>query len=169
LPDDDELPVMNVSWNDAVAFCEWLTRKEGVRYRLPTEAEWEYACRAGTSTPYFWGDDDARRDAHAWSAANAGPGPHPVGRLRPNAWGLYDTNGNVYEYCSDLWSPTAYQAGLLVDPAGPTLGDEIVVRGASWGTRAIHCRSAFRGSAPKDHRNRRDGFRVVREWSNESP
>jgi eukaryotic-like serine/threonine-protein kinase len=162
LDPDEDLPVTNVSWNDAVAFCDWLTRKEGAAYRLPTEAEWEYACRAGTTTSSFWGDDEARRNDHVWSAANSGGRPHPVGRRRPNAWGLYDMNGNVYEYCSDWFTTGVFTAALLVDPTGPATGTEIVVRSGSWGTDPSHCRSAFRGGASKTHRNRRDGFRVVR-------
>jgi formylglycine-generating enzyme required for sulfatase activity len=143
---DDE-PVVNVTWNDAAAFSEWLTRKEGVAYRLPAEAEWEYACRAGTTGPFPWGEDESLRDAHAWSRANSGGDPRPTGRLEPNAWGLHDMIGNVYEYCADRFGA----------------GEEIVVRGGSWGTDPIHLRSAFRGSAARTHRNMRDGFRVVRE------
>ncbi|MBX9628001.1 MAG: formylglycine-generating enzyme family protein [Gemmataceae bacterium] len=161
---DDE-PVVNVSWNDAVAFCKWLSKKEGARYRLPTEAEWEYACRAGTTGPYPWGDDEAKRDEFVWSGATAGGRPHPVMTRKPNAWGLYDLLGNAYEYCSDGWTMT-FDDRPRTDPAGPAKPDAdglIVVRGGSWGTAPVHCRSAFRGSAPKDHRNRRDGFRVVRD------
>src|SRR2546429_2737586 len=158
---NDQLPVMNVTWNDAVAFCQWLSAKEGQNYRLPTEAEWEYACRAGTATPFYWGSDESQRDQYAWSGANSGGVLHPVGQLKANGFGLYDMIGSVYEYCSDWYAPTAYVAALMVDPAGPATGTEIVVRSASWSTDSIHCRSAFRGSAPKTHRNRRDGFRVL--------
>jgi formylglycine-generating enzyme required for sulfatase activity len=167
---EDE-PVVNVSWNDAVAFCAWLTRAEGMTYRLPTEAEWEYACRAGTTTPAFWGDGDQRRKEFAWSGDNSSGHPHPVARLAPNPWGLHDMLGNVYEYCADGWS-TNVDAALgkpgataFVDPLVPSSGvaSEIVVRSTSWGTNPLHCRSAFRGSAGKTHRNLRDGFRVVRE------
>jgi formylglycine-generating enzyme required for sulfatase activity len=166
----DREPVLNVSWNDAVSFCEWLSRREGVRYRLPTEAEWEYACRAGSADAFSWGPDPARRTEFAWSADNADGHPHEVGKLRPNLWGLYDMLGNAYEYCADSWSPniaTALgQPGAtdLVDPVVRRgAADDIVVRGTSWGTNPIHCRSAFRGSASRTHRNQRDGFRVVRE------
>jgi formylglycine-generating enzyme required for sulfatase activity len=167
---DDE-PVVNVSWNDAVAFCGWLTQTDGVTYRLPTEAEWEYACRAGTTTPAFWGEDDRRRKEYAWSAENSGDRPHPVARLQANPWGLHDMLGNVYEYCADGWSTNVAvslgkpAANEFMDPLVPSggAGSEIVVRSTSWGTNPLHCRSAFRGSAGKTHRNLRDGFRVVRE------
>ncbi|MCI0537057.1 MAG: formylglycine-generating enzyme family protein [Verrucomicrobiales bacterium] len=164
LPWDGDRPVMNVAWLDAAAFCEWLTKKEGARYRLPTEAEWEYACRAGTSTPFYWGDDESQRNDYAWSPANAkGAGPQRVGQLKPNAWGLYDMTGNVYEYCSDYWTTNLFQAALLVDPTGPRSGEFRAIRSASWGTNPLHCRSAFRGSVGETQRNCRDGFRVVRE------
>jgi formylglycine-generating enzyme required for sulfatase activity len=155
---DDE-PVVNVTWADAVAFCAWLSEREGRRYRLPTEAEWEYACRAGTSTRTFWGDDDSRRPEHAW--VGTGGGPKPVGRLKPNAWGLYDMLGNVYEYCADFYVVAPYDPAQAVDPTGPSSGTERVVRSASWGTNPMHARSAFRGGAPPGHRNMRDGFRVA--------
>jgi formylglycine-generating enzyme required for sulfatase activity len=168
---DDTEPVVNVTWNDAVAFCEWLSKKERARYRLPTEAEWEYACRAGTTTRYFWGDTDEHRDEYVWHAENAGGFPHPVAQLKSNAFGLFDLNGNVYEYCSDWFSTNWYQKaaleaqrnGILINPTGPSAGTEKVVRGGSWGTAPMHCRSAFRGGAGLTHRNMRDGFRVVRE------
>jgi len=166
---DDE-PVVNVSWNDAVAFCEWLTKTEGAKHRLPTEAEWEYACRAGTTAPAFWGDDDKRKE-FAWSGDNSGGHPHRVAQLAPNPWGLHDILGNVYEYCADGWSTNIAAtlgrqgADKFTDPLVPSDGSgaEIVVRSTSWGTNPLHCRSAFRGSAGKTHRNLRDGFRVVRE------
>ncbi len=163
---EDE-PVVNVSWNDAVAFCEWLSKKESMNYRLPTEAEWEYACRAGTKTAFFWGNDEAKRNDYVWSGANSGSRPHSVMTRQPNGWGLYDMNGNVYEYTSNWWSTNVVTGTLLSDPAGPAHpGAErwVVLRSGSWGTNPKHCRSAFRGGATRDHRNRRDGFRVVREF-----
>jgi formylglycine-generating enzyme required for sulfatase activity len=169
-PRAENEPVNNVSWNDAVAFCAWLSRHERATYRLPSEAEWEYACRAGTTNACFWGEDDARRDEFVWSAANAGGKPHPVGQLKPNPWGLFDINGNVYEYTADGWatnlviafgSPAA--GGVFVDPRVRADGDAVTLRSASWGTAPMHCRSAFRGSASKTHRNHRDGFRIARE------
>ena len=157
----DDRPVVNVSWNDAAAFCDWLSRKEGRPYRLPTEAEWEYACRAGTTSPFPWGEDESRRDDYVWSGANSGGDAHPVGTKKPNPWGLHDMCGNVYEYCLDWFAAGPYDASVVEDPQGPRTGTEKVVRSASWGTRAMHCRSSFRGGAGLTHRNRRDGFRVV--------
>ena len=157
----DDLPVVNVSWNDAAAFCRWLSIKEGKRYRLPTEAEWEYACRAGTSTRYYWGDEDAALNEYAWTGANSGGGPHPVAQLKPNAWGLYDMLGNTYEYCQDYFVVKPYDPAQAVDPKGPAEGSERVVRSGSWGTNPMHPRCAFRGGAGPTHRNMRDGFRVA--------
>src|SRR5262245_37551769 len=143
---DDE-PVVNVSWRDAVAFCAWLSKLEKRRYRLPTEAEWEYACRAGTKTRSFWGDDAKVRREYAWTAENAEGRPHRVGTLKPNAWGLYDMLGNAYEYCADYYSAGPFRAEPVTDPAGPKRGEARVVRGVSWGTDARHARCAFRGDA----------------------
>ncbi len=158
----DDVPVVNVTWDDARAFCVWLSEKESRSYRLPTEAEWEYACRAGTSTRFYWGDDESLRDEYAWTGANSGGGgPRPVGTRTPNAWGLYDMLGNVYEYCSDYFKAKPYDPAQFVDPLGPPLGTERVVRGTSWGTDPMHARCAFRGGAAPGHRNRRDGFRVA--------
>ena len=158
----EDMPVVNVTWNDAVAFCAWLGKKENARYRLPTEAEWEYACRAGATGPYFWGAD-AERNQFVWHGVNSAGGPHRVGELKPNAWGFYDICGNVYEYCSDWFSTNCYTVAPVEDPKGPMSGEERVVRGGSWGTDPMHCRSSFRGGAGPTHRNMRDGFRVVRE------
>ena len=90
-----------VSWNDANAFCDWLSEKEGKKYTLPTEAQWEYACRAGSSTKFFFGDDDRELGQYAWYNANSKGKPHPVGQKKPNAWGLYDLEGNVSEWTAD--------------------------------------------------------------------
>jgi formylglycine-generating enzyme required for sulfatase activity len=157
----EDQPVVNVSWNDARAFCAWLSRKEGRRYRLPTEAEWEYACRAGSATRYYWGDEDSKRNEYAWTGANSAGGPHPVAQLKPNAWGLYDMLGNVYEYCQDYFVAKPYDPADRVDPRGPPQGEERVVRSGSWGTDPMHPRCAFRGGAGPTHRNMRDGFRVA--------
>ena len=154
-------PAVNVSWNDAVAFCGWLSKKEGRRYRLPTEAEWEYACRGGSTRTYFWGEDGARLKEFAWTGVNSGGGPHPVGKLAPNPWGLYDILGNAYEYCSDYFVAKPYDPADAVDPRGPATGTERVVRSGSWGTDPMHPRCAFRGGAGPTHRNMRDGFRVA--------
>ena len=157
----DDFPVVNVTWADATAFCAWLSRRENRAYRLPTEAEWEYACRAGTSTRSYWGDDESKRNEYAWTGANSGGGPHPVGKLKSNAWGFHDMMGNVYEYCSDYFVVKPYDPAQPVDPKGPAEGKEWVVRSVSWGTDPQHARSAFRGGAGPGHRNMRDGFRVA--------
>ena len=109
----------------------------------------------------------ARGKEFAWNSDNSNNHPRRVGWLQPNAWGLYDMLGNVYEYCRDGWTSNLPRSDLLIDPLIPATGDLIVVRGTSWGTNPMHCRSAFRGSAAKDHRNQRDGFRVVREADGE--
>ena len=96
----DNDPVVEVTWNDAVRFCPWLSRKEGKTYELPTEAEWEYACRAGTKTAYSFGDDLMRLDDYAWYDGNSGGHTHPVGQKKPNSWGLYDMAGNVWQWCA---------------------------------------------------------------------
>src|SRR5262249_40147173 len=113
--DDD--PVVFVTWHDAVAFCRWLSKKEGKTYRLPTEAEWEYACRAGTKTLYATGDTISASQANLGRSADGKPQRVvKVGSYRPNAWGLYDMHGNVQEWCSDWYGP--YEAGRQTDPVG---------------------------------------------------
>ncbi|MBT5598420.1 MAG: formylglycine-generating enzyme family protein, partial [Planctomycetaceae bacterium] len=107
----------HVSWDDAIAYCKKLSEKEGKKYRLPTEAEWEYACRAGTETAFSFGDNEERLSKFAWHDANARNTTHPVGQLLPNAWGLYDMHGNVWEWCSD-WHGE-YPIGAVTDPIGP--------------------------------------------------
>jgi formylglycine-generating enzyme required for sulfatase activity len=175
----DEHPVVSVSWNDAVAFCKWLSRKEGKSYRLPTEAEWEYACRAGTTTRYFSGDDPETLgkvgnvgDATAkvklpnWkSTIKASDGyvfTSPVGSFHPNAFGLYDMHGNAWQWCSDRYGAEYYAASATDDPTGPDAGDARVFRGGSWFDGPSSARSADRGwSAPGD-RDCSAGFRVAR-------
>jgi len=169
-------PVETVTWNDAVAFCEKASRLSGRKVRLPTEAEWEYACRAETKTAYQWGDDPD--DGKEWcngydltsKAENKFPWPHfnwrdgfaktaPTGSFKANAWGLYDMHGNVWEWCSD-WHGK-YETGVQVDPKGPATGDSRVLRGGSWGTVARYCRSAVRGGNAPDYRGSHHGFRVA--------
>jgi formylglycine-generating enzyme required for sulfatase activity len=172
----EEHPVVGVSWNDAVAFCEWLSRKEGKTYRLPTEAEWEYACRAGTTTRYWCGDDpeglaevanvaDAAAKAQFpdWKTIAASDGyvfTAPVGSFRPNAFGLYDMHGNTWQWCADWYHSRYYDMSPVDDPRGPASGSGRVARGGSWGNGAGICRSAYRhGFGPGD-RDGILGFRI---------
>jgi formylglycine-generating enzyme required for sulfatase activity len=129
---DLQRPVERVSWQQAQEFIRRLNAKEGHdRYRLPTEAEWEYAARAGASTHFSFGDSDAQLAQYEWFLQNAGSRTQPVGLLKPNAWGLYDMLGNVQEWVLDWWGPT-YPAGAVTDPEGPPTGVLKVLRGGSW-------------------------------------
>jgi formylglycine-generating enzyme required for sulfatase activity len=151
---DDE-PVVQVSWNDAVAFCQWLSGKDHRSYRLPTEAEWEYACRAGTTTRWYTGDDPAALDQVAWIRDSI----QPVGGKKPNAFGLYDMHGNVWEWCLDRFG--SYPGELVVDPTGALSGRARVLRGGacSHATRD-RTRSASRLRHNPSFRFHRYGFRV---------
>jgi len=142
---DGDQPVENVSWEEAVEFCGTLSalpeeRKAGRVYRLPTEAEWEYACRAGTTTQYSFGNDETHLGDYGWFDGNSGSKTHAVGQKKPNAWGLYDMHGNVWEWCSDWYAE--YQKGVASDPQGPSGGSNRVFRGGGWLGTARHCRSA---------------------------
>jgi len=206
-PQTDDHPVTCVSWNDAQAFCDWLSKKENARYRLPTEAEWEYACRAGTKTPYCSGDDPDGvyafgnvADAALYEVApkdvvrqrvvklEKGEGDGHVftakaASLKPNAWGLYDMHGNVWEWCSDKYSDRIYQKMTdlarkrgsrsnpepIVDFQGPDdtpqhkHGDWRSLRGGSWYVSPLQCRSSVRAFAEAQDAFSYIGFRVVRE------
>ncbi|MBS0659436.1 MAG: formylglycine-generating enzyme family protein [Verrucomicrobia bacterium] len=177
-------PAENVSWRDAVGFCAWLTRTkcgefpEGMTLAcLPTEAEWEYACRAGTATQYWNGDGEAALAEVAWYEENAGGGSRAVGTKPANGWGLHDLHGNVWEWCHDAWNAQAYrdrpegardpgQAERWDDYARPLADGRIgedrlrVLRGGSWGNEARACRSAFRLRDWPDGRLWFRGFRV---------
>ena len=160
-------PVDSVSWDDAVAFCDKLSalaeeKAAGRTYRLPTEAEWEYACRAGTTTRFSFGDDPAGLADFAWIAKNASGASCPVGQKRPNAWGLCDMHGNVQEWCADWYGRSFYYRASPVDnPTGPDAGSSRVCRGGSWGNAASNCRSAIRlWSQPAEVYDYL-GFRVV--------
>jgi formylglycine-generating enzyme required for sulfatase activity len=153
-------PVEQVSWNDATEFCRKLSQQTGRTVRLPTEAEWEYACRAGTSTRFSFGDSDGSLDSYAWYSSNSGSQTHPVGQKQPNAWGLYDMHGNVWEWCSD-WYADSYANANNVDPQGPGSGTSRVLRGGGWGYYPSICRSAYRAGGVPDGRNDGLGFRVA--------
>jgi formylglycine-generating enzyme required for sulfatase activity len=167
LKGSDDLPVEGVSWKDATEFCERPSELEkrrfgGARYRLPTEAEWEYACRAGSSTQYSFGADTASLAEYAWFKGNSDDKAHPVERRRPNAWGLYDMYGNVWERCSDWYGADYYGLSPVADPRGPSQGEARVLRGGCWVNEPSVIRSALRGYNPPPDRT---GFRVARDVS----
>jgi formylglycine-generating enzyme required for sulfatase activity len=157
-------PVINVGWDDANANCQWLSDQCGVSYRLPTEAEWEYACRAGTRTRWSFGDEEGDLDDHAWSEANADGRTHPVGEKRPNDWGLYDCCGNVWEWVEDYWhgsydgAPDGGEAWREENGGDPGLR---VLRGGSGGDRLDGVRSTCRFRSPPSGRDHFVGFRVL--------
>jgi formylglycine-generating enzyme required for sulfatase activity/serine/threonine protein kinase len=168
----DNLPVVKVSWLDAIAYCNKLSEREGLKpfyqfgaevktgtegYRLPTEAEWEYACRAGSTARYSSGD--------SWDHGNAGRMIHPVGQREPNAWGLYDMHGNVREWCWDWYDPGYYAQSQAADPLGPRQATDRVNRGGSWDVHPRYCRSAYREGLSPAYRSTYVGLRVARSQS----
>jgi formylglycine-generating enzyme required for sulfatase activity len=161
-------PVETVSWDDAQAFCKKLTEQTKERVRLPTEAEWEFACRAGTTSTYYSGDSDKDLDRVAWYYANSKSSTHPVGKKDPNAFGLYDMHGNVWQWCQDWWEDN-YLHAAPADPQGPAQGGTRVLRGGSWGNLPVDCRSAYRFSYDPDFRYQYFGFRVVVVLSSRIP
>lgn len=154
-------PVEMVSRNDAVKFCRRLSAREGVTYRLPTEAEWEYAARAGTTTEYYWGNSFDGR--YAWYEDNSGGQTHSVGLKRPNAWGLYDMAGNVYEWCSDWFGEDYYSRSPSVDPQGPSSGEYRIFRSASFYNSPRNMRVFSRGAGTPGTITPGWGFRCIRE------
>jgi formylglycine-generating enzyme required for sulfatase activity len=160
---EDNLPVETVSWDAAVEFCKKLSQKEGKTYRLPTEAEWEYACRAGTTTKFSFGEDESRLGEYAWYAQNSGDKTHAVGEKKPNAWGLYDMAGNVWEWCNDSYL-SRYGSSPTNNPASPTGGGFRVIRGGGWFYFAYYCRVSCRGISIPGFRCSRGGFRVVLDF-----
>ncbi|MDR1165257.1 MAG: formylglycine-generating enzyme family protein [Deltaproteobacteria bacterium] len=156
-------PVDSVSWGDAQAFLEKLNRREGTsRYRLPTEAEWEYSARAGTETAYFFGDDSRALSAYAWQGESYDRGStRPVGGKEANPWGLFDIYGNVLEWARDWFGENYYESGPAADPAGPPAGAARSIRGCAWGEEASSCRSARREGLSPDGRRFDLGFRVA--------
>ena len=172
--------MVEVTWNDAQAFCAWLSKKEGKTYELPTEAEWEYACRAGTTTRFWCGDADDSLEGNAnildaslkgmldpdqtkkWIFASWNDGyrfTSPVGSFKANPWGLYDMHGNVWQWCSDWFGP--YQEGYIKDPKGKDIANSRVLRGGSWHIVPRDCRSANRNGNGPAIRSSDVGFRVV--------
>lgn len=154
----DTRPVEHVSWNEASEFCVRLTEKTTRVVVLPTEAQWEYACRAGSASRFSFGDDERALGFHGWYAKNSNS-PRPVGKKKPNAWSLYDMHGNVCECCADRYGP--YEKGRMIDPRGADLGDARVVRGGSWFHRPQYCRSACRRVYAPGSSHAYIGFRVV--------
>lgn len=170
----DDLPVEEVAWHEAQAFCEKLRAMTGKAYRLPSEAEWEYACRAGTT-----GDYAGTLDEMTWYNKNSDSKKHPVGQKKPNAFGLYDMHGNVWEWCEDVWHDNYYGAppdgsawlverparrGLIIRMGPPGAGPARVVRGGGWAYPAADCRSAYRnGISPGNSYDVALGFRLLRQ------
>jgi len=137
-----DCPVEQVTWNSIQTFITTLNSLTGRNYRLPTEAEWEYAARAGTATKYYCGNDEICLGTIAWYYINSGSTTHPVGEKTPNAWGLYDMSGNVCEWVNDWFE--IYSSGFVIDPQGPSYGLGRVFRGGAWGGGGSYCRSSFR-------------------------
>jgi len=156
---DDDLPVECVSWNESKEFCKELSAKTGREYSLPTEAQWEFACRAGSSGRFCFGDMDQRLEHYAWYEKNSENKTHPVGLKRSNAWGLFDMHGNVWELCADWYGE--YEKEKCKNPKGPKDGKYKVLRGGSWFYLSVTCRSACRRCNPPDSRPYDLGFRVV--------
>jgi sulfatase modifying factor 1 len=157
-----------VSWDDAVAYCKKLSEKEGKTYRLPTEAEWEYACRAGSQTTWSFGNDEKVLGYYAWYDKNAydigEQYAHQVGQKKPNAFGLFDMHGNVHEWCHDYYKEDYYKQSPEKDPTGGSMsGSFHVLRGGSWNYDPRGARSAIRFRFAADSRGGNGGFRLVRE------
>jgi formylglycine-generating enzyme required for sulfatase activity len=165
-----DFPATYVTWEQAREFCQRLSRKEGKTYRLPTEAEWEYACRAQTTTIFAFGDDSSKMKDFGWIADNAysiGESfAHRVARQKPNAWGLYDMHGNVWEWCGDRYNDNYYAHAPVNNPKGPPDGTKRVIRGGSWRDSDTHARSAFRFGVLPSRADMNIGFRVVCELTN---
>ncbi len=156
-------PVENVNWNDAQLFCQKLTQLSGQIYRLPTEAEWEYACRAGTQTRYYFGDDETQLENYAWYKNNAKGITHLVGQKNPNNWEIYDMSGNVWEWCADKWKNNYAKDNNKDYSSNLEFNDDdfVVVRGGSWEYNSERCRSAYRAGEKAGIRFSGIGFRVV--------
>ncbi|HOX37719.1 MAG TPA: formylglycine-generating enzyme family protein [Candidatus Brocadiia bacterium] len=183
-------PVEQVRWSDAVRYCNersklegfepaydlktWTCRFEADGYRLPTEAEWEYAARAGSKTPFSFGESDAPLKMFAWFKDNAGGKPHPVAQRKPNPWGLYDMHGNLWEWCNDFYGVDYYAGSPKNDPRGPENGEKKVLRGGCWNSNPDACRSAYRYNESPAYADACFGydiygFRCVRKYDGNQP
>ena len=163
---DLDSPAVYISWDDCQAFVRAVNALGKGTFRFPMEAEWEYACRAGTTTRFYWGDDPSYRQIgnYAWYDVNSSSAykayAHIVGKKLPNAWGLYDMSGNVWEWCQDWWS--CYSADTATDPQGPSTGSIPVFRGGSFSDYGFKCRSAHRYAPAPNYRSYCSGFRLLR-------
>jgi formylglycine-generating enzyme required for sulfatase activity len=153
-------PVDTVSWKDCIAFTEKLSSMMGRKLTLPSEAQWEYACRAGSIYKWFYVADDLNAGDYGWIDSNSGGTTHPVGLKEPNEWGLYDMYGNIQEWCLD-WYQNPYADGEAVDPSGPKEGDSRVIRGGGWGDFLDNARSSYRNANGENEANDGTGFRCV--------
>ena len=168
-PDSSHDPVVNVSWNECYNFLKSLSQVTGKIFRFPTEAEWEYACRAGTNTAFFYGNSLSSTQTNFdgnYPCGKASKGPYlggttPVGSYLPNAWGVYDMHGNIFEWCEDWYEAKYYMKSQDNDPKGPAAGSNRVLRGGSWRSIAKYCRSSYRYYYTPDYRANNFGFRVV--------
>jgi len=159
---DDIRPVERVSWNDVQEFIQKLNNKEEtIKYSLPTEAEWEYAARADTESTYCFSGDIQILSQYAWYRKNSAGKTHPIGQLKPNAWGLYDVHGNVHEWCQDWFDRNYYSQSPSNSPLGPSSGLAKVSRGGDWGSEDWYCRCASRSLSSPNRRSNRLGFRLV--------
>ena len=159
---DENCPVEQVSWEEAVVFCKKLSGMTGEKVKLPSEAQWEYACRSGSIGKYYFGDEVNQLGNYAWYYENSGKKTHPVGQKLANAWGLHDMHGNVWEWCEDVWHDSYNDA--LTDGSAYLKGDEQnmrSLRGGSWDGDIIVCRSAIRDGDDAVLRDDFIGFRVV--------
>lgn len=165
----EDRPVENVSWANIMVFINELNKLEGEgKYRLPTEAEWEYAARAGTTSDYYFGDNPELLDQYAWWAGNSDGVTHNVGQFPPNPWGLYDITGNVWEMCSDWYIGDYYSISPEVNPQGPAKGEQYPNRirrgGGSWNEDPGSCRSSYRSYDRPNRKSTMNGFRLIRNY-----
>jgi len=155
-------PVQKVSWHGAISYIAWLSDITGKNYRLPTEAEWEYAARAGTTSSWSCGDDDKEIPDYAWYNGNLTNNPHPVGQKKPNLWKLHDTHGNVWEWVNDWYDQDYYSRSPVRNPKGPENGTDRVIRGGYWHNNSSDLRTAHRGNNLPGTRLDSIGFRLAR-------